>query len=138
MARDIQFIVVHCTATPQSATVDSIKKYWSETLKWKSPGYHKIIDTNGNITTLATDDKICNGVAGYNSISLHVSYIGGIDKKGKGLDTRTEAQKRALLEVIYGWKKTYPNAVIQGHKDFKGVVKACPSFDAKTEYKDIK
>jgi N-acetylmuramoyl-L-alanine amidase len=25
----------------------------------------------------------------------------------------------------------YPNAVVQGHRDFPKVTKACPSFDAK-------
>jgi N-acetylmuramoyl-L-alanine amidase len=138
MSRSIKYIVVHCTATAQSATVGAIQRYWRENLKWKSSGYHKIIEPNGTITTLATDDKICNGVAGYNSVSLHVSYIGGVDSKGKGLDNRTEAQKRALCEVIYGWKRTYPNAIIQGHRDFAGVKKECPSFDAINEYKNFK
>jgi N-acetylmuramoyl-L-alanine amidase len=31
----------------------------------------------------------------------------------------------------------FPNAIIQGHKDFPNVAKACPSFDAKAEYKNI-
>jgi len=135
--REIKFIVVHCTATQQSATIDAIKRYWKENLKWKSFGYHQIIEPNGKITVLASDEKICNGVAGHNSYSLHVSYIGGVDKNNKALDNRTEEQKRALCEVLYGWKRKYPNAIIQGHKDFEGVKKACPSFNSKDEYKDI-
>ncbi len=50
-------------------------------LGWKAVGYHKIIEPNGNIMTLATDDKVTNGVAGHNSTSLHVSYIGGKDTR---------------------------------------------------------
>ena len=31
----------------------------------------------------------------------------------------------------------YPEAEILGHRDFPGVAKACPCFDAKKEYKNI-
>lgn len=131
--RQIKFIVVHCTATPQNATIPSIQKYWRENLGWKSPGYHKIIEADGKVITLATDDKVCNGVAGFNSVSLHVSYIGGV-QGSLAKDNRTEAQKQALLQVLKEWKLKYPNAIIQGHRDFPNVKKACPSFDAKKEY----
>jgi N-acetylmuramoyl-L-alanine amidase len=136
--RGIKHIVVHCTATQQTATVGAIQKHWREQLKWRAPGYHKIIDAAGNVTTLATDEKICNGVAGHNSVSLHVSYIGGVDANGKPMDNRTPAQKNALLNVLNAWVKIYPNANILGHKDFAGVKKACPSFNAINEYKHLK
>ena len=134
--RTIKFIVVHCTATPQTTTIQSIQNYWRNTLKWRSAGYHQIITPDGKITRLAPDSAICNGVAGHNSTSLHVSYIGGVNGS-KAVDNRTEAQKAALIQVLTEWKRLYPNAIIQGHRDFKGVAKACPSFDAKTEYKSL-
>lgn len=133
--RDIKYIAIHCTATPQSATVESIKRYWRENLKWKSPGYHYLIEPNGNVNQLQHLDQIANGVAGYNSVSIHISYIGGVDSKNKPLDNRTPQQKQAILNILEELKKKYPKAIIQGHKDFPGVKKACPSFDAKTEYK---
>ena len=77
--RTITHLVVHCTATPKNTTIASIRRYWKEALGWKSVGYHKIIEANGNIVTLATDDKVTNGVQGRNATSLHVSYIGGKD-----------------------------------------------------------
>jgi len=135
--RNIKYLVVHCTASPQTATVEAVLRYWKEHLKWKSPGYHKIVKPNGEVVTLAPDDAVCNGVAGHNSVCLHVSYIGGIDSRLKPLDNRTSGQKEALLQVLHQWKKKYPNAIIQGHKDFPGVKKACPSFDAKKEYNEI-
>lgn len=135
--RNIKYIVVHCTATPQLTSVDAIVKYWKEQLKWKSPGYHKIVKPNGEVITLASDETVCNGVAGHNSVSLHVSYIGGVDSRLNPLDNRTGGQKEALLQVLHSWKKKYPTAIIQGHKDFPGVNKACPSFDAKKEYNGI-
>lgn len=135
--RTITHIVVHCTATPQSATVESIRRYWKENLKWKSPGYHKVVRPDGSLAVLATDDMITNGVQGHNSTSLHISYIGGVDTNNKPLDNRTAAQKRTLLGELAAWKDLYPKAVIQGHRDFPGVKKACPSFDAKTEYAQL-
>ena len=132
--RNITHCVVHCTATAATASVASIQRYWRETLKWKAMGYHVIIEANGNIVRLADDSAVCNGVAGHNATSLHVSYIGGIDARGVPKDTRTDAQKASLLKVLTEWKQKYPRAVIQGHRDFPNVRKACPSFDAKKEY----
>lgn len=136
--RRIKYLVVHCTATPQKTTIENIQNYWRNTLKWKSPGYHKIIKADGEIIKLADDTDVCNGVANYNSVSLHVSYIGGIDSELKALDNRTSQQRKALIQVLTNWKKLYPEAIIQGHKDFPNVAKACPCFDAKKEYEKIK
>lgn len=131
--RDVKWIVVHCTATKQSATVESILRYWREKLGWKSPGYQRIIEANGKVHILAPDEKIANGVHGYNKISLHVSYIGGIDKDGKPLDNRTEAQKRALADILLEWRMKHPKAKIVGHNNLNPE-KACPSFAADKEY----
>ena len=135
--RNIKYLVVHCTATPQATTVESIQRYWRERLGWLASGYHKIIKPNGEVITLAQDDAVCNGVSGFNSVSLHVSYIGGIDSRGNPLDNRTQGQKDALSQVLHAWRAKYPNAKIQGHRDFPRVNKACPSFDAKAEYSHI-
>lgn len=135
--RVIKYIVVHCTATPQTTSIDSIKNYWKKNLGWKMPGYHFIIKPNGEIVQLLDISKVSNGVQGFNSQSINISYIGGVDKTGKPLDNRTEAQKNALICKLKELKKQFPNAKIQGHRDFPKVAKACPSFDAKKEYENI-
>lgn len=132
--RTITHLVVHCTASPATATKDGILNYWRETRGWAVPGYHILIEASGLCHRLVPNDHVSNGVAGHNAHSLHVSYIGGIDAKGWPKDTRTRQQKAELLRVLTAWKQAYPNAVIQGHRDFAGVTKACPSFDAKAEY----
>ena len=132
MSREIKYLVVHCTATPKNTTIKSIQNYWRNNLGWRSSGYHYIIESNGNIVQLATEDKICNGVAGYNSVSIHISYIGGQFK-----DDRTTEQKESIEKLLIQLKKKYPKAKIQGHRDF-GVKKACPQFNAIDEYKHIK
>lgn len=135
--RKIEYLVVHTTATPQNTTVESIKNYWKNHLKWRSVGYHVLIDKDGNLHRLSELAKPTNGAAGFNSVSLHVSYIGGIDKNGKPIDNRTDAQKASLIEVLTEWKRLFPNAKIVGHRDL-GAKKACPCFNAIPEYAHIK
>ena len=133
--RNIKYIVIHCTASQPNATKQSILNYWKNFLKWSTVGYHRLIDANGIIHQLAKYDQVTNGVKGYNSESIHFSYIGGIDEKGKPKDTRTPKQKESLLYLIKEARKLYPNAIIQGHRDF-GAKKACPSFDVKEWLKE--
>lgn len=137
MMRSIKYIVVHCSATTQDAKVESIKRYWKEKMGWRNPGYHYIIDKDGNETQLLTIAQPSNGVKGYNNHSIHVCYIGGIDKQGHPQDNRTPAQKEQLLKRISALKRMFVDATILGHRDFDGVKKACPSFDAREEYKHL-
>lgn len=90
--RKIERIFVHCTASNQNATVNDIKAEFKRK-GWKNPGYHYLVDKEGIITQLLDDSKVSNGVKGYNSTSINVAYIGGIDSSGKGVDNRTEQQK---------------------------------------------
>lgn len=129
--RTITHIVLHCTATPQTATVKSIQNYWKNSLGWKSPGYHHIIKPDGTVVDLLPIDQISNGVAGHNANSIHISYIGGIDGKGNAIDNRTPSQIQAQIELLKKYKVMFPGAVILGHRDFVGVSKKCPSFDVK-------
>ena len=136
--RTIKYIAIHCTATPQSATIDSIRNYWKNVLKWKQPGYHYIVKPDGSVVNLLDIDKISNGVKGYNHETINISYIGGIDEgNGTPKDTRTDAQKVAIKNLLIQLRAKFPHAIIQGHRDFPNVKKACPSFDAKKEYSGI-
>lgn len=129
--RKIENIVLHCTATPQNTTIESIKNYWKNVLKWKSPGYHWIIKPDGVAVKLLSIEHSSNGVQGHNYNSVHISYIGGIDKKGLALDNRTNEQKETQIRLIKELRALFPKATILGHRDFPGVTKQCPSFDVK-------
>ena len=72
----------------------------------------------------------------HNAHSIGVCYIGGMDAANKNpKDTRTLAQKAALLSLLVDLKKIYYGAKIYGHRDFAN--KACPSFDATKEYRNV-
>jgi N-acetylmuramoyl-L-alanine amidase len=125
--RDIKYIAVHCTATSQNVKVETILKNW-KAKGWKRPGYHYLIDKDGVIHNLHPEEQFSNGVKGYNMQTINVCYIGGAK-----VDDRTDAQKAIMLGLLKHLKGKYPNALIQGHRDF-GVNKACPRFNAKEEY----
>ena len=137
--RDIKYIVVNCTATPQTTSIDSIKRYWKNVKKWKQVGYHYIIEANGKFTQLASLAKVTNGVAGHNKNSVHVAYVGGVVDaiNWKPIDNRTKAQKDALVARISQLKNMFPEAKVLGHRDFPNVKKACPCFDAISEYQNL-
>ena len=135
--RTIKYIAVHCTATPQTTSIDSIKNYWKTNLGWKMPGYHFIIKPDGEVVNLLSIDKISNGVQGYNSETINISYVGGVDSKGKASDNRTIQQRGAMVNLLKDLKNKFPKAIIQGHRDFPKVKKDCPSFNAKKEYENI-
>lgn len=144
--RKIERIFVHCTASNQNATVNDIKAEFKRK-GWKNPGYHYLIDKDGVIHQLLDDSKVSNGVKGYNSTSINVAYIGGIDSSGKGVDNRTEQQKKSLRSLLKVLHSRYPDAHIMGHRDISpdtngnGIVdpweriKECPCFNAMDEYK---
>lgn len=141
--RKINLIVVHSTATPEGKnyTVADIRKMHKAN-GWSDIGYHYVIYRDGTLHE-GRDVNISGGHArGYNSNSIGIVYIGGVsatekDKQGhlKAKDTRTPEQKATLLRLLKDLRKLYPNAKIVGHRDLNAT--ACPSFDAKKEYKDI-
>lgn len=139
MKRPIKYIALHCTATPQNTSVMAIQRYWRDSLKWKSPGYHLLIEANGTIHRLMDFNGIANGVRGFNKESIHISYIGGVTKEGRPVDNRTAVQKEAILKCIKEVIEWSDNKclIIQGHRDFPNANKACPCFDAKAEYRGI-
>lgn len=136
--RTITHIVLHCTATPQDATVASIQRYWKNTLKWNAPGYHHIILPSGQAVDLLPINQVSNGVAGHNSHSIHISYIGGVDTKGRAVDNRTPEQISAQIDLLRKYKAMFPAAEVLGHRDFPGVKKECPSFDVRKWLQTIK
>lgn len=148
--RNIKYIVLHCTAGNQKQKAEDVVRFHTGPkengcLGWSVAGYHYIIEADGTVRNIVPLDRNSNGVKGYNSVSVHVCWIGGMG----GIDNRTPAQKEALLRLVRELRKKYPQAEIRGHRDFSedkngnGVIdpwermKECPCFEAKTEYKDI-
>ena len=135
ITRRVTRLVFHCTATHQTATVEAILKHWKNKLGWKNPGYHIIVKPDGSWTQLQDFNRISNGVAGINSTSIHVSYIGGIDKNGKAFDNRTEKQREVFETIYRHFKNKMPDLTFHGHYEFSN--KACPSFNVKNWIEEL-
>lgn len=127
ITRRVTRLVFHCTATHQTATVEGILRHWRERRGWKNPGYHIIVKPDGSWTQLSDFNNVTNGVRGINATSIHIAYIGGIDRNARPLDNRTDEQKE-VFEVAYNtFKEKMPELTFHGHYEFSR--KACPSFD---------
>lgn len=136
-ARTITEIIVHCTATAEGKdyTVSDIRR-WHQAQGWPDVGYHYVVYRDGTIHDGRSVHLRGIHCSGHNSYSVGVVYIGGVATDGKTpKDTRTLAQKAALVILLTFLCHLYPNAKIFGHRDFSN--KACPSFDAKNEYSKI-
>lgn len=134
--RIINKIIVHCTATKEGLdyTIDNIRS-WHKARGFSDIGYHYVIYRDGSIHN-GRDVNISGAhCAGYNSHSIGVCYVGGLDAKGNPKDTRTPKQKEALTRLLTELKLLYPTATIHGHREYAN--KACPCFDAKKEYAEL-
>ena len=135
--RNINEIIVHCTATPEGRDHSAAEVgRWHSSLGWDGIGYHYLVRLDGTVEAgrpIARPGAHCYG---HNLHSIGVCYVGGLAADGKTpKDTRTEAQKAALRALLKKLRGRYPGARIYGHRDF--AAKACPCFDAKAEYSGI-
>lgn len=134
--RNIDKIIIHCTATPagRMVTVKDVDA-WHRQRGFQGIGYHYLIGLNGEIWRGRPIEAIGAHTLGQNAKSIGVCYVGGLDLNGKSSDTRTPAQKSTLVKLLKSLKVQFPKATIHGHREF--AKKACPCFDAKTEYRNI-
>jgi N-acetyl-anhydromuramyl-L-alanine amidase AmpD len=149
--RKITEIIIHCSATPDGKdyTVDDIRR-WHKQRGYSDVGYHYIVYRNGILAQGRDVNIIGAHASGHNAHSIGICYIGGMNAENtQPEDTRTLRQKARLLSLLVDLRKLYPNARIIGHRDLSedkngnGIIepsewmKACPSFDAKSEYHRI-
>lgn len=134
--RKITKIIVHCADTPEGRDDKAADiRRWHKARGFNDIGYHYVVDLDGTIEP-GRDVTIAGAhTTGHNADSIGVCYIGGADTDMKPKDTRTEEQKTALRLLLKYLVQKYPGAKIYGHRDF--AQKACPSFDAKTEYEEL-
>lgn len=134
--REIKEILVHCSATKEGKNFNANDiTRWHKDRGFTTIGYHYVVLLDGTIQQGRAEMVMGAHCTGHNANSIGVCYIGGLDASGKPKDTRTEAQKKSLLELLKRLKADYPNAKIYPH--YKYANKACPCFDAEKEYKDL-
>ena len=134
--RAIHKIIIHCTATREGddISVDTIRR-WHLNRGWSDIGYHYVIDLKGNINAGRPIELMGSHTRGFNKGSIGIAYVGGVEADGKTpKDTRTKAQKDAIIRLVKKLKGCYPDVTIHGHNEFSN--KACPSYNVQNE-KDL-
>lgn len=150
----IDSIIIHCSATRarqdlRAKDIDRMHKQRG----FSQIGYNFVIDLDGTVENgrpLSIDGAHCNtkGFSGvsYNKHSIGICYIGGLDANGHPVDTRTEAQKNALRDLVAKLCKEYDIIELLGHRDTSPdlngngevepaeYIKACPCFDVRSEF----
>jgi N-acetylmuramoyl-L-alanine amidase len=134
--RTINKIIIHCSATPEGrkVTVADIDR-WHRQRSFRCIGYHYVIYLDGSIHEGRPLSEIGAHCLGKNVTSIGICYVGGLAADAKTpKDTRTEAQKAALVKLITELRQQFPGATVHGHCEFAN--KACPCFDV-AEYKNL-
>lgn len=132
-ARRIDKIIIHCSATSEGRdyTVAKIRE-WHLARNFADIGYHYVIYRDGSVHRGRAEDKIGAHTTGHNARSIGICYIGGYATDGKTpKDTRTPAQRKALIRLVAELRQKYPGASVHGHNEFAN--KACPSFIVKND-----
>lgn len=134
------WIVVHCSATRaiQDVGVKEIRQ-WHLAKGWADIGYHYVIRRSGKVETGRAVNVVGAHVEGHNADSIGICLVGGLNNDTWKPEANYTAQQwEALEKLIRTLIKTYPKAKVLGHRDFPGVQKACPCFNARTWAKKLK
>lgn len=134
--RTINEIIIHCSATAEGRDFKAadIRRWHVQGNGWKDIGYHFVIDLDGTVEVgrpVAQQGAHCSG---HNKTTIGVCYVGGCASDGKTpKDTRTDAQKKALRELVAVLRSCFPTVTkVSGHREYAN--KACPSFDVRKEF----
>jgi hypothetical protein len=148
---DVEYIMVHCSATPPDwmagktakAKTEEIRRWHVEERGWKDIAYARVIDRDGKVVNgrdLDSDgdvyEEVGAGAKGWNRNAIHLCLIGGFGSSSTDefMDNYTLSQDRVLrheIELIFAWLGRKVKVI--GHNDV--AAKACPGFDAKRWWK---
>lgn len=131
----VSFIVAHCSATPPGADIGAAEiDEWHKKRGWKGIGYNYVIRRDGRLEQGRKEGDGLAHAEGYNFNSIAVCMVGGVSDHNVPKANFEPAQWVSLRTVIDFLLLKYPSAKLLGHRDLPGVLKDCPSFDARHWY----
>ena len=138
-------IVIHYSATPierdyTAADIDKMHRARG----FNKIGYHWFIRKSGMVEAgrdLSEPGRFEIGAhsKGENSSSIGICFEGGVRAAAPnvGFDSRTPAQKEAMIKLIREMQERFPGAVVRGHRDMPGAATQCPGFDATAWWDEV-
>jgi len=148
MARRIDKIVVHCSATSPGWDIGteeiarlhgsdpSLDVPWDGRTEsgfgWGGIGYHWVIRRDGYLDPGRNPAYVGAHAKGHNRNSLGICLVGGVKEPGGTAEANfTRAQYGALEELLGELLWTHKKAEVLGHRDLPNVAKDCPSFNVR-------
>lgn len=137
-AEDVKYIAVHCSASQATSDIGAEEiDRMHRNRGFLKIGYHFVIRRDGTLETGRPLTERGAHIEDFNHCSVGICMVGGIDKQGKAENNFTELQFGTLHQLLLALAKTYPDAVVQGHRDFPNVHKDCPCFDVKQWWSEL-
>jgi len=129
--RSTDYLVIHASATPPTLDIGANEiRGWHKAKGWSDIGYHFVIRRDGKVEIGRPENLVGSHVKGRNANTLGICMVGGTDARQRPQNNFTAEQWASLQTLLMRLTGKYPVAKILGHRDFPGVAKACPCFDA--------
>ena len=135
--KQVSLLIVHCSATRCDRPFSVESLIATGEARFGQVSYHYYVRRNGDVVPLLPESVQGVHARHYNYCSLGICYEGGLDEMGRAVDTRTPAQKASLYQLLKNLRADYPDARIMGHRELPHVAKACPCFNAASEYAEL-
>ena len=129
-AASVRYLIIHCSATrcDRDYPVSQLRRDHLAR-GFLDIGYHLYIRKDGTVTQHRRYNEVGAHCRPFNRCSIGICYEGGLDESGRPKDTRTLAQRSALVRLLKALKQQFPQALIRGHNEMPGATtKACPCF----------
>ena len=134
--RSLTAIIVHCSATrpewmagePPERKIAEIER-WHQARKFRTIGYHYLIDRDGTVAEGRPLDQAGAHVRGRNRTTIGICLLGGHGSSENDAfnDNFTPAQDKSLRALIARLKRAHPTIkTVSGHNEY--AAKACPGF----------
>ena len=134
---NVKLLIVHCVANKCNIPFSVKNLIACGEAKYGQCSYHYYVRRNGDVIPLLPETVQGVHARHYNHCSLGIVYEGGLDENGKAADTRTDAQKHSLYELLKELTADYPHARILGHCELPRVAKKCPCYFPSKEYAEL-
>lgn len=133
---NVHYLIVHCSATRPGLDigVEEITRWHVDERGFTDIGYHYVLRRSGAIENGRSLSLQGAHAYGYNSSSVGICLIGGVDYDDLPTQNFTESQYSSLRIVLKALRLIFPNAHICGHRDLKTkhpTLKTCPCFDVR-------